>query len=307
MQTSRWLLVSWIALWGCEAPAPPTPAPAPPRFEPSDGRVQAAEPDAGQAVRWRGDGAVKVGELEVLGEERGLLVERQRWRYEGIQGWAWRVSVPLPGAATVAATSEVVPLEQVVHPPASGPWAAINGGFYEERSGKMAPMGVVLSAGKVAQRYQRRGGSGVFAVVDDAPQIVHRDRWSELSARRPAHALQSIDRIISAGASLVKPREGAGLAARSAVVVGDQRLWLVALAADGSITERADGAIQLRATGWQGLPLWGFAQYLLATTDAREALNLDGAVSTQLIAQASGKTWRVLGERGTMNAIVLAP
>lgn len=298
-------------LWGCEAaPAPDLPtrhAPMQPQqaaaFQPSDGKVAPAKDEA---TVWSGAGAVERGPVEVLAEERGLVFERQRWRYEGMTGWAWRVRVKLPGRPSVRAARAVVELARVVGDPPAGPWAAINGGFYEDRAGEMAPMGVVLSAGELAHPYKKRGGSGVFALVDGQPRIIHRDGWPALAARKPAHALQSIDRIVSEGRSLVTRREGAGLAARSAVALSDDQLWLVALAADGSITEQADGA-RLRATGWQGLPLWGFAEYLIDTTGAVEALNLDGAVSTQLLVSASGKTWRIIGERGTLNALVVEP
>jgi uncharacterized protein YigE (DUF2233 family) len=255
---------------------------------------------------WRGEGAVRYGEVERLAEERGLVFERQRWRLEQSQGWAWRVRAPLGAQAAVHHSEEVVALGELVKAP-GGPWAAINGGFYEERAGRMAPMGVVWSGGAQRHPYKKRGGSGLFVVGEAGPQVIHRDAWREWEAKRPKHALQSIDRIIAGGQTLVTPREGARSAARSAVVVGREAIWLVVLAADGSITERADGALQLRDTSWQGVPLWAFAAYLSETTDARDALNLDGAVSTQLIVEAAGKTWRILGERGTINAITLAP
>jgi uncharacterized protein YigE (DUF2233 family) len=263
-----------------------------------------------EAAGWLGQGPVSYREAELWARDGEMEVERQRWRFEGVSGWSWRVSWPRDAAAKVLASSEREPLGDLLSRAGtpSGAWAAINGGFYEQGSGEgvYVPMGVVLASGAMIQKYQRRGGSGILVVVDGLASVVHHSRWKEIQARKPTQALQSIDRIVDGGESLVKPREGARSAARSAVVMGEQRLWLIASAADGSIVERADGAVQLRGTGWQGMPLWAFASYVLETTDAQEALNLDGAVSVQLEALASGKRLRVLGELGTMSAVLVS-
>ncbi len=229
-------------------------------------------------------------------ESGGLRLEEQAWRQGDEAGLAWRVSVALPGHASVSAVHSVADFSALL-PKDAGPWAAINGGFYDV--GREA-MGLVVSAGQERAALQKSGGSGVFFVGPTGPRVVHRDAW----APGPTEALQSIDRLIEQGASLVNKLEG-NRAARSAVVVGKERLWIVALAASTA----APGAreITLDHTIGHGLTLGVFAQYLLQATDAVEALNLDGAVSTQLSVVTPEGRFDVHGERGTINAVVLRP
>ncbi|MCK6503623.1 phosphodiester glycosidase family protein [Myxococcota bacterium] len=240
---------------------------------------------------------VQVDAPQVILQGEGLVLEQQAWRFQGQAGTAWRVRVPLPGAARVQASEEVVAFTELL-PTDDGPWAAINGGFYEDGA-----MGLVVSDGVEHTGLSRRGGSGVFAWSPAGPQVLHRDRW----AAGPPQALQSIDRLVDAGRNLVKAREGAPLAARSAVVVGSDALWLVALAGHDSIAGLWVDGVQLRGTSGRGLPLWAFADYLVDELGAVQALNLDGAISTQLAVQVPGQRFAVRGEAGTINAVVLRP
>lgn len=242
--------------------------------------------------------SLAVGPVETLLAEGGLVLERQRWTFGATGGAAWRVSVPLGGRAAVVPSTAVVDFEDLLPAEDAGPWAAINGGFYDTDK---HPMGLVVSGGKVFHPLRRGGGSGIFQLGPDGPAVLHRDLWAE----GPGEALQSIDRLVDQGASVVEHRP-ASRAARSALVVGRDRLWEVALASDESVTEVADGVVLAHTSG-AGLPLWAFADYLVSTTAPVSALNLDGAVSTSLAVVAAGRRFRVYGERGTINAVVLRP
>lgn len=232
-----------------------------------------------------------------LRSEGGLLLEQQPWTHGDVHGVAWRASVSLPGHPAISPSDGVVEFAALT-PSDDGPWAAINGGFYDP-SGKA--MGLVVSGGVQRSALVRGGGSGVFLVGPVGPRVIHRDAWEQ----GPQEALQSIDRLIDDGKVLVKKRDGP-LAARSAVAIGRGRLWLIALAEDDSVVALPDGA-RLRHTAGHGLSLGDFADYVLRTTGAAEALNLDGAVSTQLAVRTHEGVYRVRGELGTINAVVIRP
>lgn len=240
---------------------------------------------------------VQVEEPVVLLEEGGLVLDRQSWSFEGRTGTAWRARVPLTGTARVVPSAQVLPFDELL-PTDTGPWAAINGGFYEAGA-----MGLVVASGVEHTALSPRGGSGVFQFGPAGAAVVHRDAWLPGAPE----ALQSIDRLVDQGRNLVKRREGAALAARSAVVVGRDALWLVALAEDESVQPLATKGARLRGTSGRGLPLWSFAAYLIEQCGAREALNLDGAISTQLAARTSTDRFALVGEAGTINALVLRP
>lgn len=241
--------------------------------------------------------ALTVGPAVVKLDSGGLRLEEQTWTLGPDAGLAWRASVALPGHAVITALDEVGGFETLL-PSDPGPWAAINGGFYDTDA---RAMGLVVSGGVERHSLQGNGGSGVFFVGPTGPRVVKRDQWQP----GPAEALQSIDRLIDQGASLVAKLDGKK-AARSAVVVGETRLWLVALA-DGPGVETIAEGVQLDDTIAHGLSLGRFAEYLIQTTDAVEALNLDGAVSTQLAVRTPDGRFEVRGERGTINAVVLRP
>lgn len=225
-----------------------------------------------------------------------LTLERQTWAYGDTAGVAWRVRVPLPGAVQLATAEDVVEFNTLL-PTDDGPWAAINGGFYD-----VGPLGLVVSDGIKRSPLTKTGGSGVFLMDDRGPRIIHRDYWKP----GPVLALQSVDRIVDGRKSLVQRREDPPLAARSAVAVGDQYLWLVLAVANESIS-RADTMVVLTRTSGHGLPLHAFADYLIATTDAHSVLNLDGAISSQMEVCAGPLRFRVVGEAGTVNAVVMQP
>jgi len=238
-----------------------------------------------------------VGNPEVLLEDSGLILERQPLSFDDQPATAWRVRVDLPGNSRVAHADELAEFS-TFHPEDDGPWATINGGFYDRA---LAPMGLVVSDGNESSALRSGGGSGIFLETSNGPQIVHRTA----PIVGATQALQSIDRLVNEGASVVGSRDERK-ATRSAVVVGTESLWVGLVAADAAARSVPDG-IWLRWTGRRGLPLYAFADYLVSATDAVTALNLDGGASSSLTVRAAGQTFRVIGERGTVNAIQIRP
>lgn len=281
-------------------PAPVSPAEASDDEREGSGTPADPGPDA-DADEWtETTNGLAFTDPTVQADADGLVVTTRRWAYAGRTGTAWQVNTALPLEVDVEVRAADAPVAfESLLPSDARSWAAINGGFYDTDG---SPMGVVIADGVVQTPYTGRGGSGVFQVVDGAPAIVHRSAFDESATQ----AVQSIDRIVDGGQSLVTAAPGArsSIAARSAVVIADGRLSLVALAEDYSIVgEEHD--VQLTRTSGFGLPLWAFAEYLVEALGATEALNLDGAVSTHLAASVGGQEFRVRGVRGTPNAVVL--
>ncbi|RME23842.1 MAG: hypothetical protein D6798_12675, partial [Deltaproteobacteria bacterium] len=213
-----------LLLLGLTGAAPPAGA-GPDDSAPTDPATARGDVDReldGEAL----DGAdppppVVVDTPTLLLESGGLRVEQQTWQWGEASGQAWRVSVPLPGRAEVHPADTVTPFTELL-PDDPGPWAAINGGFYERGA-----MGLVVADGVEHTPLSPRGGSGIFSwSPTEGPRIRHRSAWTP----GPPTALQSIDRIVDAGHSLVRRRPTARSAARSAVAISADRLWLVALA-----------------------------------------------------------------------------
>lgn len=161
-------------------------------------------------------------------------------------------------------------------------------------------MGLVVSDSAERHPLTDRGASGVVEYDPMPVGVVHRHAWNPGAKQ----ALQSIDRVVDAGASLVKPRDGAHLDARTAVVVAPDGVWVVVAVANESITPEADG-VRLVSTVGHGLALSEFAELLVTGLHAEQALNLDGAVSTQMVVSIPPWRWVVTGERGTINGVVV--
>ncbi len=264
----------------------------------AEGTGAAAQPAPGPADRaLAGDWPLWVGEPLVLADDGGLRLEAQRWRDDGASGQLWRVRVPRGGAAEVRAGEGIVPLASLA-PTDAGPWALINGGFYDEA---LRPMGLVVRDGVEVAPLRQGGGSGIFAVDEGGARIVHRDDYGG-GARQ---ALQSIDRLVDAGASVVRSRNP-DRAARAAVALTDEAMWLIVAAGDESI-RRVDDGVWLRQTARRGLPLGAFASYLVAELGADTALNLDGGGSVNLSVRTEALSLDILGERGTCNGLLLRP
>jgi uncharacterized protein YigE (DUF2233 family) len=278
------LLLALLACTSSEAPEPARHAATP---------VSPSKPEPPPA-----DGVLHTGEVELVRDLGSIRVEAQPWRLDDEVGTAWRVRLPRDARMDVAHADAVTPFDALV-PDDAGPFVAVNGGFYDEH-GK--PMGLVVAEGKVVHKLGR-SGSGVLEHGPHRLRVVHRDDWKP-GARA---ALQSIDRLVEDGKPLVAPQETARRAARTAVALTDDAVWVVLAVADDSIETTPDGAISLHATAFRGLPLWAFARYLVDAVKADQALNLDGAVSTQIEVRTPEATWAVRGENGTVQAVVLRP
>lgn len=260
-------------------------------------------------TKYAGDGPLKLAQVEKIAEHKGMVYEKQAWKFKGFEGIAWRVKVPRKEARLEVVASEDLTGFKSLLPKDSG-WAAINGGFYERKTtGGYRPMGVVIASGKRFREYTYRGGSGILAVAKDhSMSLIHRKKWSEEKHKGWQHALQSIDRVVANKQMLVKPKEDARAATRSAVVLGEKYVWLIALAARQSIYPNDKGApdgATLGKTSYLGLPLWAFAQYLKQSTDVVDALNLDGSVSTHFAVGWPKQKTHIQGVRGVFNALVL--
>ena len=69
--------------------------------------------------------------------------------------------MPLDASVRVIPSSTVVPLAELV-PSEPGPWALINGAFYDEA---LEALGLVVGDGTEHSPLARGGGSGVFILV----------------------------------------------------------------------------------------------------------------------------------------------
>lgn len=232
----------------------------------------------------------------VIHDADSLRVERDTWRDGASTLVAWRVRLPHDSCLAVNAADAVVPFSTLL-PADAGPWAAVNGGFYELGS----PMGLVVSRGAPRTPLTARGGSGVLEATPAGPVVVRRDDYVPGSDA----AVQSIDRLVDGGASLVH-NTGGPRAARTAVAITADAVWLVVIV-DATSIERDGTDVQLTSTSGYGPTLRETAQYLVDELHAEQAINLDGAVSTQLAVADGEFQLAVHGERGTVNAPVLRP
>lgn len=241
---------------------------------------------------------LELDEAELLAEQNGIRITRQRWRLQQEAGIAWRVSAPRQATVKVLPSPRIQPLMNVV-PPSPPPWAAINGGFYDP-DGKA--MGAVVADSVTHSPFRRGGGSGVFQVTSRGVEIVHHSRFD----RDATFALQSIDRIVANAHPLVNVRPSARASARSGIALNEREISLVLVAGDRSIVGRGD-EVSLSVSSGYGMPLWGFSRYLIKALGAATALNLDGGVSAQLAADIGDRRFRVRNLRGTINAVLLRP
>ena len=231
---------------------------------------------------------------EVLAEEKGLILTRRRWKQEEREGWGWHATCTIPCDAGVRGENRAVEFESFLFEEQT-PWVSINGGFYDIDG---SPMGVVISNYDVIQPFTGRGGTGIFTVDENGVQIISSSDFEPTVI----HAVQSIDRIIMNGRTL--PTRIEEFAARSAITISENAVSIVVVAADPSVLG-SKTEIQLSAVSFMGMSLWAFADYLLATTDASEALNLDGGVSTQMAGQIGDVQFRIYGVNNTPNVITL--
>ena len=119
--------------------------------------------------------SVLLSEPEVVLHESELYFDKQSWEWSGRTGVAWRVRLPLDSEIRIIPAETTRPFTQFV-PQTPGPWALINGGFYDE---ELRALGLVVSDGVVHTPLGLGGGSGIFQVGPDGPNIIHRDDWRE--------------------------------------------------------------------------------------------------------------------------------
>ncbi|MBX3274424.1 MAG: phosphodiester glycosidase family protein [Sandaracinaceae bacterium] len=272
----------FVALAALAACAPPSPsaAPAPPAASaPAEGSLMTLTVREVREDGWSGR---LVDVAFTRGPDRGVRVlpsERPR---------------PLPE------------LVARVSPPQ--PFAAIDGGFYDTDE---RPMGLVRTGGRDVSPLGERGGSGVLYVEDGVPHIVHRDDYR--ASARVMEALQSIDRLVDDGASLVAETASPRRAARAAVALDQEgTLHLVVAFDERAVLTSSDARIELGPDSTRSGPTIGEWAALLARAPAeggvgaRVALGLDGGVSTSLVVKSEGRSLTIVPHHATINALVVS-
>jgi uncharacterized protein YigE (DUF2233 family) len=244
----------------------------------------------------------------MLLEGANLRLDEQRWHFDGQSGSLWRVRLRRAATARIASAGSLTRIGEL-SAEQSGSFAAINGGFYREALFGYEPLGLVIADSDTEAERTDKGGSGVVFFDGDRLDIVHRDAFDS-GNDEITDALQSVDRLVDGGRSLVKQRHDPQRASRAAVAVTDDAIWLVVAAGNGSIQRRGD-IVTLSKTGGYGMPLWAFSRLLVESIGPQRALNLDGAVSTQLIVQLrdtpqANRTFVIRGDRGVLNALVVS-
>lgn len=271
-----------LVIAGC-TPSEPEPTPDTPASSAQVEEVVSAED---------GPLALSIREVSQEGWSGRMVVVRLRAR-DGRRVRVLPAERPTPLAELVAPTS----------PPQ--PFAAICGGFYDP-SGD--PMGLVRVDGREVSPLGENGGSGVFAVGEGDVRILRADGFD------PAHyasAIQSIDRLVSRGESLV--RSGSDRrAARSAVAIAGSGELRFAVAFDTRAIASEDPArIELGPESARTGPTLAQWAELLRLDEAEggvgatEALGLDGGYSTSLVVKSNTRALSVVATRATINGLLV--
>lgn len=221
------------------------------------------------------------------------------------EGWSGRlvvVTFARGSAVRVIPSDGPRPLDAIVGPAgAPQPFAAIDGGFYDLEGD---PLGLVRTGARDVSALRPGGGSGVLVVERGVPRVVHRDAYRSSSAI--TEAVQSIDRIVRDGASLVGPRASQRRAARSAFAIGAAgELHLVVAFDARAIAEEEVARIVLDEDSGTTGPTLGEMAELLIALGARDALGLDGGFSTSLTVKSAERALRVEAYRATINAVLI--
>jgi hypothetical protein len=236
--------------------------------------------------------------VEPLLRAPGLLVDRVPWAWEGQVGWAWRARLPRDAVMKVLPSADVVDLVDLV-PPSPPPWAVLNGGFYDD-----GPMGLVRAGGVEHAPLTKGGGSGVLFDDGTGARVVHRDQWQG----QGAEAVQSIDRLVFEGRSVVGAGADAAGAARSAVAISKEAVWLVILVHEDSAVDPEARPVEITDPYGRGMSLAAFADWLITELGAEQALNMDGGLSTNLLVRGGAEeVFEVRGVSGTINGVWFRP
>lgn len=238
----------------------------------------------------------------VDGAADGFVVRQTALPVAGGPGRLLVVEVPPAARLEVLPAPVPSPLARIADLPAGRTCVAVNGGFYDARGA----MGWVVHAGEEAAPLRATGGSGVLLVDATGPAIVHRDA----AAGRPREALQSIDRLVDAGRSLVRPNARPDPDARSAVALrADGTVIFAVVFAEQAVARERPGRVELGpASSSTGLSLAAWAELLAAPVadgglGATAALNLDGGYSTALALRVGDLRLDVVAHAATINAL----
>ncbi|HJL17384.1 MAG TPA: phosphodiester glycosidase family protein [Sandaracinaceae bacterium LLY-WYZ-13_1] len=249
-------------------------------------------------------------EEETRAAQDGLTLSIRRVAQDGWRGRLVVASLApeVARAARVVPSDAPRPLRRIVAeraPPQ--PFAAIDGGFYDPHGD---PMGLVRTGGVDRHPLTDGGGSGIFVLGDDGPRIVHRDAYD---ARGVREALQSIDRLVVDGRSVVGEGASDRRAARSAVALdADGALHLAVAFDDEAVVDEGPAHVALGvASGRTGPTLAQWAALLARDAEdggvgAADALGLDGGFSTSMVVKSAARSLRVEAHRATIGAIVVS-
>ena len=240
-----------------------------------------------------------------LSPSSGKAFEIRTWREGAATGELWIATFPAGSRLSVQpAPATPTPLAKFVVEPQEKDFAAVNGGFYSD-----APMGLVLSSGRELHRRTGNGGSGVFFVANGLPGIAASRGF--LPPAGTSDALQSIDRLVHAGKSVVKRGAERHADARTAVAIDAAGATLLLVLFDSRAAQsRQGGVVQLGpGSSGTGPSLFDFAELLARPVDkgglgAAFALNLDGGYSSSMKLRFEGETREIRAFRGTVNAVV---
>jgi hypothetical protein len=251
----------------------------------------------------RASDTVALGTISLTLRENVLRVELVEARAGDRALLVIRAELPAEASFAVRAADMPVALPEIA---GDGSVVAINGGFYDP-SGHA--MGLVVENGRVVSPLRRGGGSGVLVHARTGFRVVHRD---DVPNDGVLAAVQSIDRIVAGGQSLVGARASPARDARSAVATfrdGSARLYAV-FAVDAVASKTCDAAgcsLSLStASTSTGISLHELSMLMVAE-GADAALNLDGGFSTSFEARLGGRRLRVAGFRPTINALIARP
>ncbi len=175
-------------------------------------------------------------------------------------------------------------------------------------------MGVVVGNKKQESLLRRGGGSGVFVVQSQPAKVsvVHRNAFPAL--RDVEQAVQSIDRLVDAGKSLVGDAANKELDARSAIcVTSSGEVKMAVLFDEQAIEAERNGHLRLnRKSSTTGVTLQEWSLVLADVLGCSEALNLDGGYSTSFHAKLPNengkvKTLEVVAYQATINVVTARP
>lgn len=226
----------------------------------------------------------------------GLTFDSATWHgSDGSEGTVWRTRIDA-AALTVLPSANKQPFSTFQQGLEHESYILANGGFYNDLGKAMS---LVVHNGE--QHTPLGSGSGV--VTGPTPvRVVHKDDY----VPGATEALQSIDRVVDNAENLVTQQPSARRAARTVLVVDGDTVW-IAMFADQSSIQQTETGVRFTNTGWVGPTLFEAAEYVRTELNAKQALNLDGAVSSHFIVHTPDAEFVAQGQQDIINAVVLHP